>query len=164
MHTYVSDSTAATRKLKKCYVSDSGGATRYVKKIWVADSGGVSRLVFESLSVFTMHAGIGTSTGITLEGYSVPLAFGSLTPAADVNGNAVQALFQSIRAGLIIYEVSISSNPGQSYFTTLAVAGQGTFLSSAASYSYSSGLAEWQWPVGGTSFTNGNTYTITVSL
>jgi hypothetical protein len=164
MHTYVVDSTTTTRKLKKCYAVDSTATTRYIKKIWVVDSGGISRLVFESQSVFTMLAGISTATGITLEGFSIPNSFGSLSPSQDVNGNTVEGMFWSIRAALIIYQVAASSNPGQSYFSTFAIAGQGTFVSSAAMYGYSGGVATWQWPAGSSSFSNGNTYTITVSL
>jgi len=165
MHTYVVDSTATTRKLKKCYVVDTGSVTRNLKKIWVIDSGNVARLVFESTSVFTMVAGSGTTgPGATFTGYSASIGFGSRTPTVDVNGNTVEGIFQSIRGATINYQVAVASNPGQSYFTTFAIAGQGTFNSSAATYGYSGGIASWAWPQGGSSFTNGNTYTISVSL
>jgi hypothetical protein len=166
MHTYVSDSTATTRKLKKCFVSDSGGTSRYVKKIWVSDSGGVSRLVFTSTSVFTMVAAAFTvGPGVTLVGYSVPDSFGSLSPHADVIGNTVSAIFWEARVSGISYQLAVASNVGQAYFTTFAVAGQGSLASAAATYSYSAatGLAIWGWSTA-ISFTAGNTYTISVSL
>lgn len=165
MHTYVVDSTATARKLKKCYVVDAGGITRNLKKIWVCDSSAVARLVFESTSVFTMVAGTGsTGPGLTLVGYSASIGFGSRTPSADVNGNTVEGILWIIRSATINYQVAVASNPGQAYFSTFAIAGQGTFNSSAATYSYSGGIAEWIWPAGSSSFTNGNTYTISVSL
>jgi len=165
MHTYVADPTDVTRKLKKCFVSDPATAVHNVKKIFVSDPGDVARLVFESTSVFVMVAGAGSAgPGNELFGYSASLAFGSVTPSVDVNGNVVKAIYWSDRAASIVYQVAVASNPGQSYFTTFAIAGQGTFASSAATYSYSSGIAQWGWPAGSSSFTNGNTYTISVSL
>ena len=165
MHTYVADPTATTRKLKKCFVSDPATAIHNVKKIFVSDPGDIVRLVFESTSVFTMVAGTGSSgPGVTLVGYSASVGFGSRTPTVDVNGNTVEGIFQSVRGATMNYQVAVASNPGQSYFTTFAIAGQGTFNSSAATYGYSGGIASWQWPVGSSSFTAGNTYTISVSL
>lgn len=164
MHTYIVDSGANAHKLKKCYVVDTGGVTRAVKKLWVCDSSAVARLVYESTSVFTMVAGTGsTGPGVTLVGYSASVGFGSRTPSADVNGNTVEGIYWIIRTAAIFYQLSVASNPGQSYFTTFAIAGQGTFNSSAATYGYTGGVATWEWPAGSSSFTNGNTYTISVS-
>jgi hypothetical protein len=166
MHTYVVDSGSVTRKLKKCYVVDAGGTTRAIKKIWVCDSSAVSRLVFTSTSVFTMVAAAFTvGPGLTIVGYSVPDAFGSLSPHADVIGNTVSAIFSEARVSGISYQLAVASNVGQSYFTTFAVAGQGSLASAAATYSYSAatGLAIWGWSTA-ISFTAGNTYTISVSL
>lgn len=165
MHTYVADPADVTRKLKKCFVSDPTVVVHNVKKIFVSDLSSVVRLVFESTSVFTMVAGTGTTgPGATFTGYSASIGFGSVTPGVDVNGNSVRGIFQSIRGATINYQVAVASNPGQSYFTTFAIASQGTFNSSAATYSYSGGIAEWTWPMGSSSFTTGNTYTISVSL
>lgn len=164
MHTYVADPADVTRKLKKCFVSDPTVMVHNVKKIFVSDPSAVVGLVFESTSVFTMVAGTGsTGPGVTLVGYSASVGFGSRTPSSDVNGNTVAGIFQAIRGATINYQVAIASNPGQSYFTTFAITGQGAFNSSAATYTYSSGIAEWAWPVGSSSFTTGNTYTISVS-
>ena len=166
MHTYVADPTDVTRKLKKCFVSDPSAAVHNVKKIYVSDPGSVVRLVFASTSVFTMVAASFTvGPGVTLVGYSVPDAFGSLNPHTDVIGNAVSAIFSEARASGISYQLSVASNPGQAYFTTFAIAGQGTLASAAATYSYSAatGLAIWGWSTA-ISFAAGNTYTITVSL
>jgi hypothetical protein len=167
MHTYVVDSTATARKLKKCYVVDAGGITRNLKKIWVCDSSAVARLVFESTSVFTMVAGTGsTGPGATFVGFASTstLSFGSISPSVDVNGNTVKEMMFAVRASTIQYQVAVAINPGQSYISTLAIAGQGILNSSAASYSYLSGVAQWSWFTGSNSFTNGNTYTVSVSF
>jgi hypothetical protein len=168
MRTLVSDLTATTRKLKKCFVSDSGGTVRNVKKIFVSDPGGVTRLVFESTTVFTMVAGAGTTgPGISFVGFASTstLSFGSISPSVDVNGNTVKELLFAVRASTIQYQVAIATNPGSSYISTLAIAGQSILNSSAANYSYlSGGVAQWSWFTGSNSFTNGNTYTVSVSF
>jgi hypothetical protein len=167
MHTFVVDSSDTTRKLKKCYVVDAGAVTRAIKKIWVIDSSAIARLVFESTTVFTMVAGTGTTgPGATFVGFASTstLSFGSITPSVDVNGNTVKEMMFAVRASTIQYQVAVATNPGQSYISTLAIAGQGILNAAAASYSYFSGVAEWSWFTGSNSFTNGNTYTVSVSF
>ena len=164
-HTFVIDSGNTTRRVKTCFVIDSGNTTRRVKKIWVVDSGNVSRLVYVNLITFTLVAGQHTAGPVTSVGYSVPSGIGTLTPAADAEGNAVQGLDYVQPALTINFSLVVAADPGINYFQTLAFSGTGgSYTAAAATYAYSGGVAQWQWSAGGSNFlTNGSTYTVTLT-
>jgi len=86
--------------------------------------------------------------------------FGSLTPTAFKSGTVVR-LYDIYLSGafstMLLAINGFGSDPGQSYFTTIATPAQ-SLTSASASYSYSSGQSLWTWttfPLGFKNFGTG---------
>lgn len=123
--------------------------------ISLADFYGAGTLPGGTLTAGNFHSGATNYTG-----YVSGLA-GSISPTAAFGGTiALMAWNSDPAVNSFIFELTgLSADPGQSAFTDLTTNSL-TLASSAATYSYSAGVAAWKW-TGGThnpSYTSGNTY------
>jgi hypothetical protein len=90
-------------------------------------------------------------------------ARGSLSPTS-LRGNTIDNVSEIIINGgpsTFSFEISDSSNPGKSYFTSLTINGD-TYNSSNATYSYGSGVALWTWTPGTHGIPASGTVTMTI--
>jgi len=139
METYVNDS-AVWRTLKHIQVND-GGVWRTVSEAYVNDAGTWRTVFKEYLNEATLTAGTfgssPTSTGFIL-GFS-----GSYSDTATTDGHTVSAL-QDLSSGVSKLSVSgFGADPGIGWLYSVDVSGT-TKLGSSASYSYSAGIAIWE--------------------
>ena len=162
MHTYVIDSTNTTRLVKRCFIIDSGNVSRQVKKIWVIDSTNTARLVYTSTKTFTMVAGQETADGHLFIGYLAG-SYGSLSPTTDPEGNTISGIVFAASAGTLTLQINVATNPGSIYVQTLTIAPGQTYIGPAATYSYGSGVATWEW-ASTALYADGDTYTVTLGL
>jgi hypothetical protein len=99
-------------------------------------------------------------------GYNATGAHGSATNTTLPGGYTINGLDDSDASGQLGSSFGItgfSSNPGQNYIASVVANGV-TRDSSAATYSYSSGLATWSWPGDQFGFAAGNTYDCTLNF
>jgi hypothetical protein len=93
-------------------------------------------------------------------------SIGSLSPTTDQNGRTISSLIvvstTAFRGAPITSNLTLSivstTNPTQSYFTTLEIGGYGNLTSASATYAYSAGIATWTWTSG--PFTSGTHYSV----
>lgn len=89
----------------------------------------------------------GYNSGSTALGYQQG-SIGAVSPTTDSNGRTIQDLYYIYDTGSgdyynVLSIAGFSSDPGQTYFSTLTIQGTG-YSSSSMSYSYSAGVATWQ--------------------
>jgi hypothetical protein len=108
------------------------------------------------------------SDGLTFTyiGYEPVYTIGSVSPSTLTGGKTLYSLYDyydiSVGSSYGFFQVSgFSSDPGSSYFTTLTI-NSTNYSSSSATYSYSSGIATWVYPVV-FSFLNATTYTVVIT-
>ena len=114
------------------------------------------------------------STGIFTGFDDSPNGYGigswSVTSGTIPNGGSIQTLYDALigskapsTAGVVLSITDLSADPGQDWFTT--VVSNGVSLSaSAATYSYSSGVATWNWSSTSFGFSSGTTYPVQLNL
>ena len=90
-------------------------------------------------------------------------AFGSASPSTMTDGKNFQALYDyydlNVGGSYGIVGVSgFSSDPGQTYLTSITTNSVTYYAASASFYSYGSGIATWTFPAFG--FTPSNTYSV----
>jgi len=80
-------------------------------------------------------------------GFSSSSAFGAISPTAFKSGT-ISTVYDKYTTGVYattVFSISgFGSDPGKSYFTTIATAG-GSLTSASSSYIYVSGSATWAW-------------------
>ncbi len=162
-HFYAVDSGGTSRAAKRLFAVDSGGTSRLIKRGFVIDSGGTARLFFQAADQLTMVAGEGTNVhGAVIEiGYAP--GFGSLSPAVLGDGKTVVTLDDVTTTVTRQIQISgFSADPGIGYLYSLTGNGL-TLLGASATYSYSGGLAGWEWSIAsGSEFAVGQTYPIQI--
>jgi hypothetical protein len=164
------------RSAQGVYVNDTG-TWRSIQQVYVNDAG-TWRVVFASNLSATLTAGI-TSTYVDGMGFghqdygfddgtSGHGAYGSLSnttfigTVCTINDNQLD-----FGGGLGYFSTTfsirgLSSDPGQSAFTSLTINPGGTLTTASATYLYSAGIATWSWS-SGPYFANGSSYTITTN-
>ena len=70
--------------------------------------------------------------------------FGSMSSTSILSGGTLSSLFDVDGPIESVLKITIGSDPGASYFTSVTV-GAVQKLSSAATYSYGGGIATWVW-------------------
>jgi hypothetical protein len=87
----------------------------------------------------------------TIDGYEPPLSIGSYSPTGLTGGKTVALVIDRITSHpCVVGSISalnvsgFSSNPGSSWLTSITCNGV-TNNASAASFSYSNGVASWTW-------------------
>ena len=96
---------------------------------------------------YALNIGTSVSGSNVYYGFSSGSAFGSITPTAFKAGNIIGVYDQyvsGVYASTYFYISGFLSDPGKTYFTTIATAG-GLLTSASSSYGYSYGTAEWSW-------------------
>jgi hypothetical protein len=159
------DSSNTPRLAKRIFAYDSGNVPRAAKRIFAYDSSNTARLVFASSQVFTMVAGEFHSGADATTGFSVPGAFGSITPTHDIIGNAINVLTWFNVTQTLTFAVSVATNPGINYFNTIQPnTGAPIFSAASASFVFGGGVATWEFHSPTFSFVDGTTYTVTVQF
>jgi hypothetical protein len=139
--THVND-LGAWRQLRKIHVNDLG-TWRSIRFVWVNDLG-TWRKVFSRDHSFSIT--VGDSGGGSF-GY-ISGSFGAISGGTLDDGSTITGLYNATGDGLLHFSASgFSSDPGQSYFSSLTVDST-EFLSSSAGYGYSGGVATWSWATG----------------
>lgn len=114
----------------------------------------------------TMVAGsrVDVRANISYYGYQGAGApgFGSVSPADDINGHALDCLYFDTIANALTLKIASASSLGASYFSSLAISSVGTFARTAATYVYSGGYSTWVWTTTDT-VVSGNSYSVTIS-
>lgn len=158
MRSYIADSGGTARLIKKLYIADSGGTARFVKKLYMADSGGTAHLVYAPEITGTITAGVDGN----LKGYALG-SYGSLSGYSGPSGISLEALYDDDSTVMCSIELSgFSSDPGSSYLGSITCNSQ-TLEGSAATHSYSAGIASWSWSTL-FGFSSGDSYPFTVNL
>lgn len=147
--------------------------TMQMAYVFAATPSAVNSAIVESSGVFPYPTGVlmNVRTALLFNASLVAAAsgsdtgygsgYGSLSPAVDVNGNAVSALYSA--AGDIVLTISSASTLVAGYFNDLTLNGV-SLAASAATFVSGSGTYTWTWS--GESalvFTSGDTYTILIS-
>lgn len=142
------------RQLREVYVNDNGN-WRSIVQVYVNDNGNW-RTVFQRYDESTMVAG----TNTVYFGYEEG-GLGSLTPSTLGDGIIVQRIISDPTGPLfsVVFR-GFSSDPGIGYLVKIEINGI-SLSSTAASYSYSSGVAQWDW-FANASLANGGTYTVLI--
>lgn len=133
------------RRVRQMYVNDSG-TLRRVRQIYLNDNGTLRREALSApiLTATLVEGSHDEGGGPFIFGYSQGFSTpGSLTPDTDTDGHQVVYLASSSGVTTLIIS-GFGADPGQSYFSTVAV-DAALLNSGAATYSYSSGNAQWDW-------------------
>jgi hypothetical protein len=129
-------------------------ASILIRRRWLALVAGLSITPMVTLAASdngTITVGVGgnQAAGICVWGYASGV--GSYSPTGLTGGETVVSLFTAVIGPLCegtlngYFQVSgFSSNPGQSWLTSVTCNGT-TKTGGTATYSYSSGTAEWSW-------------------
>lgn len=124
---------------------NDGGTWRTIQQVYVND-GGTWRTVFQYLlldAVVTEGTG---GTGSAYHGYSASSGYGSITSALVANAYTLDEISSEDISGSTTLRIGgFSSDPGQSFFSSIAIGGVSKTSASASVYSYSSGTATWIW-------------------
>lgn len=136
---------------------NSGGSWISPRIVWV-NNGGTWQRVFIRGTIASMTAGV--DGGGQNFGYLAG-SYGSMSSAGLNDGHTITGLsYNSFTSGTSLLIGGFSSNPGQSYLTSITISGIGTFTGASAVYSYGS-VAQWFWFTG-VPLVNGGSYTAEV--
>jgi len=116
----------------------------------------------------TMTAGNWHGVSTSEVGYDTVRSIGSISPVDDVNGYKIGQVydFNSSSGTSFIFSIGTYATPapnlGASYFQEVYLSSlSATFLASAASYSFSSGVNSWQWSTAA-GFVTGTNYPVEI--
>ena len=102
-----------------------------------------------ALGTVLLYTGSGTA-GVSgpVTGY-INGTIGSLSPTTMLDGKTIERIAGNATGD--VFSLTVGVDPTQSYFTSLTTGGNGSGLtqsSAAATYTYSGGVAKWQWSTG----------------
>lgn len=125
---------------------NDGGTWRTIQQIYVND-GGTWRTVFQYLLLDTTITEGQGGVGNNYYGYSDPsiFNFGSIGSASIQGGYTLRQIYADAATSSLVLSIDgFSSDPGQSFFSSIDLAGTNK-TSASATYAYGSGTATWTW-------------------
>ena len=152
-----------------CTISD-GASSINTNTIAVALTNTTPAAVMGQIVAGTVTNSTGIFTGFDDSPNGYGIGSWSVTSGTIPNGGSIQTLYDALigskapyTAGVVLSITDLSADPGQDWFTT--VVSNGVSLSaSAATYSYSSGVATWNWSSTSFGFSSGTTYPVQLNL
>lgn len=148
------------RRIQKVHVNDAG-TWRQIRGIFVNDAG-TWRQIFSAGYDFTLNANgsAQNSTGVSGKGFNTVLngfpTHGSLSvqPLFTDYGVNIWTLYDITSTNEALIEIGgFGANPGSGWLDSVTnVTTSVTRLASAATYSYSAGMARWYWTPGPTAW------------